>query len=134
LPAYLAVQAAAVLNPPNPSSPPRPHLLLTPEEESGGLFDTGTLLLTLMVLRLATSLAATQRAQRDAERHLELKRRQVATELSLLKAQINPHFFFNILNNIYALTLLDGEQARAALHRLSRMMRYVLYETPATRA
>jgi hypothetical protein len=43
-----------------------PHLLLTPEEESGGLFDTGTLLLTLMVLGLSTSLAATQRAQRDA--------------------------------------------------------------------
>ena len=55
----------------------------------------------------------------------------MATELSLLKAQINPHFFFNTLNNIYALTLLDGEQARAALHRLSRMMRYVLYESPA---
>ncbi|RZK30874.1 MAG: sensor histidine kinase, partial [Hymenobacter sp.] len=61
----------------------------------------------------------------------ELERRQVATELSLLKAQINPHFFFNTLNNIYALTLLDGERARAALHRLSRMMRYVLYETTA---
>ena len=57
--------------------------------------------------------------------------RQVATGLSLLKAQTNPHFFFNTLNNIYALTLIDGEQARAALHRLSRMMRYVLYETPA---
>jgi two-component system LytT family sensor kinase len=49
----------------------------------------------------------------------------------LLKAQINPHFFFNTLNNIYALMLLDADQARAALHRLSRMMRYVLYESPA---
>jgi two-component system LytT family sensor kinase len=131
VPELIARGREAVLNPPNPWSPPRPHLLLTPEEESGGLFDTGTLLLTLMVLGLATSLAATQRAQRDAERHLELKRRQVATELSLLQAHINPHFFFNTLNNIYALTLLDGEQARAALHRLSRMMRYVLYESPA---
>ncbi len=159
LPAYLAVNAVAVLvvlwahqqvetrlhvseliargreavmNPPNPWSAPRPHLLLTPEEESGGsLFNPSVLLLTLMVLGIATSLAAMQRAQRDAERHLELERRQVVTELSLLKAQINPHFFFNTLNNIYALTLIDGAQARAALHRLSRMMRYVLYETPA---
>ncbi|MFD1873998.1 sensor histidine kinase [Hymenobacter bucti] len=131
VPELIARGREAVMNPPNAWSSPRPHLLLTPEEESGGLFDTGTLLLTLMVLGLATSLAATQRGQRDAERHLELERRQVATELSLLKAQINPHFFFNTLNNIYALTLIDGEQARAALHRLSRMMRYVLYETPA---
>ena len=131
VPELVARGREAVLNPPNPWSSPRPHLLLTPEEESGGLFDTGTLLLTLMVLGIATSLAAMQRAQRDDERHLEMERRQVATELSLLKAQINPHFFFNTLNNIYALTLIDGEQARAALHRLSRMMRYVLYETPA---
>ncbi len=131
VPELLARGREAVLNPPSAWSAPRPHLLLSPEEESSGLFDTGTLLLTLMVLGIATSLAAMQRAQRDAERHLELERRQVATELSLLKAQINPHFFFNTLNNIYALTLLDGEQARAALHRLSRMMRYVLYETPA---
>ena len=130
VPELVALGREAVLNPPNPWSAPRPHLLLTPEEE-GGLFDTGTVLLTLMVLGIATSLAAMQRAQRDAERHIELERRQVATELSLLKAQINPHFFFNTLNNIYALTLIDGEQARAALHRLSRMMRYVLYETPA---
>ncbi|MGI4741882.1 MAG: sensor histidine kinase [Janthinobacterium lividum] len=131
VPELIARGREAVLNPPNPWSSPRPHLLLTPDEESGGLFNPSVLLLTLMVLGIATSLAATQRAQRDAERHLELERRQVATELSLLKAQINPHFFFNTLNNIYALTLIDGEQARAALHRLSRMMRYVLYETPA---
>ena len=131
VPELVARGREAVMNPPNPWSSPRPHLLLTPEEESDGVLNPSVLLLTLMVLGIATSLAATQRAQRDAERHLELERRQVATELSLLKAQINPHFFFNTLNNIYALTIIDGEQARAALHRLSRMMRYVLYETPA---
>lgn len=51
------------------------------------------------------------------------------SELSFLKAQLNPHVFINPLNNIYALTLLDVETAREALHRLSRMMRCVLYET-----
>ena len=65
-----------------------------------------------------------------AKYRLELERRQVATELSLLKVQINPDFFFSTLNNIYALTLLDADQARAALHRLLRMMRYVPYESP----
>jgi two-component system LytT family sensor kinase len=126
----VATAREAVLNPPNPWSAPRPHPLPGPEESSA-LVNPGVLLITLLVLGIATSMAAMQKGQRDAESRLELERRQVATELSLLKAQINPHFFFNTLNNIYALTLLDGEQARAALHRLSRMMRYVLYESPA---
>ncbi len=130
VPELVATAREAVLNPPNPWSGPRPHPLPGPEEGSA-LVNPGVLLLALLVLGLATSLAAMQKGQRDAESRLELERRQVATELSLLKAQINPHFFFNTLNNIYALTLLDGEQARAALHRLSRMMRYVLYESPA---
>ena len=130
VPALLAAAREAVLNPPNPWSGPRPNPLPGTEENTT-LVKPGVLLLTLLVLGIATILAALQKGQRDAESRLELERRQVATELSLLKAQINPHFFFNTLNNIYALTLLDGDQARAALHRLSRMMRYVLYESPA---
>ena len=132
VPELVARGREAVMDPPNPWSAPRPHFVPGPAEAEGSaLFDAGVLLLVLMVLGLAASLAAMQKAQRDAELRQELERRQVATELSLLKAQINPHFFFNTLNNIYALTIVDGEQARAALHRLSRMMRYVLYETPA---
>ncbi|MGI4883639.1 MAG: sensor histidine kinase [Janthinobacterium lividum] len=131
VPELVARAREAVLDPPNPWSAPRPHFLPGPEDAGGGLFNPGVLLLALMVLGLATSLAAMQKAQRAAESRAELERQQVATELSLLKAQINPHFFFNTLNNIYALTLLDGAQARVALHRLSRMMRYVLYESPA---
>jgi hypothetical protein len=93
-------------------------------------FEPAMLLATLLVVGLGTSVAAVQRGQYDAQLRGALEQEKLATELSLLKAQINPHFFFNTLNNIYALTLLDGERARAALHRLSRMMRYVLYETP----
>ena len=130
VPELVAAAREAVLNPPNPWSGPRPHPLPGPEERSP-LLSPNVLLLSLLVLGIASSLAAMQKGQRDAESRLELERRQVATELSLLKAQINPHFFFNTLNNIYALTLLDAEQARTALHRLSRMMRYVLYESPA---
>ncbi|MGN6639267.1 MAG: sensor histidine kinase, partial [Mucilaginibacter sp.] len=54
---------------------------------------------------------------------------KVTSELSFLKAQINPHFFFNTLNNIYALTVVDAEVAGKAIHQLSRMMRYLLYDT-----
>ena len=83
----------------------------------------------LLVMGVSTSMALLQKWQTDANLRLALEQAKTTSELSFLKAQINPHFFFNTLNNIYALTLLDVETAREALHRLSRMMRYVLYET-----
>ena len=88
------------------------------------------LLTTMFVLGISTSITVVQKWQNDAQiRQNAGAAARAASELSVLKAQINPHFFFNTLNNIYALTLLDGEQARTAIHRLSRMMRYVLYDT-----
>lgn len=92
-------------------------------------FDLYGLLITLGILGVSTSMAAVQKWQKDAQIRLALEQEKLASELSLLKAQINPHFFFNTLNNIYALTLIDTDTAREAIHRLSRMMRYVLYET-----
>lgn len=83
----------------------------------------------LLVLGISTSLAMLQKWQTETTLRLALEQAKTVSELSFLKAQINPHFFFNTLNNIYALTLIDTETAREALHRLSRMMRYVLYET-----
>ena len=84
---------------------------------------------TTLVLAISTSVAMGQKWQDDALLRTALEQAKTTSELSFLKAQINPHFFFNTLNNIYALTLIDVETAREALHRLSRMMRYVLYET-----
>ncbi|MFD1469347.1 sensor histidine kinase [Hymenobacter caeli] len=94
-------------------------------------FDAMGALITLLVLGISTSVAVVQRWQQEAQGRAALEQQRISSELASLKAQINPHFFFNTLNNIYALTLLDGEEARAAIHRLSRMMRYVLYETAA---
>ena len=95
----------------------------------GPRIDTMGLLTTMFVLGISTSITVVQKWQHDAQIRQTLEQQRVSSELSVLKAQINPHFFFNTLNNIYALTLLDGEQARVAIHRLSRMMRYVLYDT-----
>jgi two-component system LytT family sensor kinase len=50
------------------------------------------------------------------------------TELKLLKSQINPHFLFNALNNIYALSVIDSNQTQQSISYLSNMLRYVLYE------
>jgi hypothetical protein len=92
-------------------------------------FDTFTFLYSLLAVGASTSLTVVQKWQKDAQIREQLEQEKVSSELSFLKAQINPHFFFNTLNNIYALTMIDVENAREALHRLSRMMRYVLYET-----
>lgn len=57
-----------------------------------------------------------------------LKAEKSKTELSLLRTQINPHFFFNTLNNLYALTLTNSDKAPEVILKLSDMMRYTIYE------
>ena len=49
-------------------------------------------------------------------------------ELKLLKSQINPHFLFNSLNNIYTLAGIDSNKTQKSIINLSDMLRYVLYE------
>jgi len=54
------------------------------------------------------------------------------TELDSLKSQINPHFFFNTLNNLYSLSLSNSEKAPEAILKLSELMRYVIYDASKT--
>jgi sensor histidine kinase YesM len=93
-------------------------------------FIDGILLMTtLLVMGVSTSLAVIQRWQTDARLRDAVEKQNISSELALLKAQINPHFFFNTLNNIYALSYTNVEESREATLTLSRMMRYLLYET-----
>ncbi len=50
------------------------------------------------------------------------------SELKFLKMQINPHFLFNSLNNIYALSISNSEKTPESIHSLSEMLRYVIYD------
>lgn len=59
---------------------------------------------------------------------LTLERQKLQTELNMLKSQIHPHFLFNTLNNIYALTLNKSDEAPEMLVRLSEILHYLLYE------
>jgi sensor histidine kinase YesM len=95
-------------------------------------FDIYMISTTALVLGIGTSITAIQKWQKDKQVHQELEQDRITSELSFLKAQINPHFFFNTLNNIYALTHVNAETSRKAIHQLSRMMRYVLYDTQNT--
>lgn len=59
----------------------------------------------------------------------ELINKRQSGELALLKSQVNPHFLFNTLNNIYSLVYQKSEEAPEAVMKFSSIMRYVLYET-----
>ncbi len=95
----------------------------------GRPIDRPTIIISTLVLGVGTSITAIQKWQKDKQKREELEKDKVTSELSFLKAQINPHFFFNTLNNIYALTQVDANEAGKAIHQLSRMMRYLLYGT-----
>lgn len=59
----------------------------------------------------------------------EMVNQTQTSELALLRSQVNPHFFFNTLNNIYSLVCKKSPEAPEAIMRLSAIMRYMLYDT-----
>jgi len=59
---------------------------------------------------------------------IRLKDEKAKTELLHLKSQVNPHFFFNMLNNLYGLVDKDSKKAQELILKLSDMMRYSIYE------
>lgn len=61
-----------------------------------------------------------------------LEQQKTNAELTALKAQLNPHFLFNSLNNIYSLALYQDEKTPDALLQLSQCLRYVLYDCTTT--
>ena len=63
------------------------------------------------------------------KRQKELEKEKLNSELALLKNQISPHFFFNTLNNIYSLISINTKDSQNAVLKLSKLMRYLLYES-----
>lgn len=80
------------------------------------------------LLKLSKSWFAISELQR---RLLATEKEKVQIELKALKAQINPHFFFNTLNGIYSMSLARDERLPASVLQLSQLMRYFLYESGA---
>lgn len=67
-------------------------------------------------------------ANQKTKEAILLRSEKLETEMKLLKSQINPHFLFNALNNIYSLSYLKPEKTPDNLLKLSEMLRYMLYE------
>ena len=66
------------------------------------------------------------RLQKRELYHQKLEKDKINTELKLLKAQINPHFLFNALNNIFSLSYMKSDKAPESVLKLSGMLRYVI--------
>ncbi|MDP5170350.1 MAG: histidine kinase [Bacteroidia bacterium] len=76
----------------------------------------------------SSAIEITVNAQRQARAAIHLQKEKLESEVKWLRWQTNPHFLFNALNNIYALTIMKSDQAPEHLMQLSEMLRYMLYE------
>ncbi len=77
---------------------------------------------------IATGIQMTMKWQAAESARHEAEAARTAAELKNLRAQINPHFLLNTLNNIYALTAIDQQRAQQTIMELSKLLRHVLYD------
>lgn len=87
---------------------------------------------SLLVLTVSGGLKMTREWFRNERLKNEMENEKMASELALLKSQINPHSLFNNLNSIYSLAIKKSEDAPKAIVKLSEMMRYMLYDSAAS--
>lgn len=80
----------------------------------------------IFVVLLGTAVKVLKEGIKERIQIHEIKSQQLESELALLKSQIDPHFFFNTLNNLYALSLMKSEQVPGVILKLSELMRYIL--------
>lgn len=87
-----------------------------------------TFLDTIFILGIAVAIKLYNMQLEGKAREQQLVQEKLESELQFLRAQTNPHFLFNTLNNIYALARRESPQAAAVLLRLSKLLRFMLYE------
>lgn len=96
---------------------------------SDGLRLTSFIAISVLLMGSALGLRLSEELSKKDKQQKELEKQQLTSTLEMLRNQVSPHFFFNTLNNIYALTALDPKLSGEAILKLSRLMRYLLYES-----
>jgi len=86
-------------------------------------------LISVIITGFSVGLRVIEKHSASEKRQKELEKEKLNSELAFLKNQVSPHFFFNTLNNIYSLIAVDIESAQQAVLKLSKLMRYLLYES-----
>jgi len=84
---------------------------------------------SILISGFAMGLAVMEKLKENEKKQKELEKEKLNSELAFLKNQVSPHFFFNTLNNIYSLIGIDGPTAQDSVLKLSKLMRYLLYES-----
>jgi len=135
-----------------PSPPPKvlqadKQLMLPPYSYPGGVDQFGSLrpdqprqprpippfanflILSILIVGFDTGLRLVLRWIEVENEKVRLEKENLDTQLILLRKQVSPRFFMNTLNNIHSLVDINAEEAKEAIIKLSRMMRYLLYET-----
>jgi two-component system, LytTR family, sensor kinase len=118
--AYLRIQLNGLLPPVTPAA-----ILF----KSGKAFWGGALMSNLLAVLLSTFYQVLEIRFRKESQQKAIINQQNEAQLQFLRAQINPHFLFNTLNNIYALAVARSEKTPQMVLRLSELLRYVVYET-----
>ena len=82
----------------------------------------------LLVIALAIALKLNEKWTKWKKKEEQMIAERNESELKNLKNQLNPHFLFNTLNNIYSLIAISPTKAQETVHELSHLLRYVLYD------
>jgi LytS/YehU family sensor histidine kinase len=86
------------------------------------------LMYSLLIIGVDTGLLFSKKWYENEENKHLLETKNAEIQLDMLRNQVSPHFFMNTLNNIYALIDCDTPKAKEAVMKLSKLMRYMLYE------
>ncbi|MBT3383740.1 MAG: histidine kinase [Prolixibacteraceae bacterium] len=86
-------------------------------------------LISILVVGFNAAIKLTIKWQDEEQKNKELEKEKLQTELAFLKNQVSPHFFMNTLNNIHALIDINSEDAKNSIIKLSKLMRYLLYDS-----
>ncbi|WP_131537716.1 sensor histidine kinase [Pedobacter nototheniae] len=87
--------------------------------------DIISLFIFVMIIGISLSTSTVQRWQNTEQKVVKAEAEKATAELSFLKAQINPHFLFNTLNNIYTQSVINSKHTSESIMKLSNIMRYV---------
>jgi hypothetical protein len=87
--------------------------------------DVISLFIFMMIIGLSIATSTVERWQSAESKVVKAEAEKATAELSFLKAQINPHFLFNTLNNIYTQSVINSEHTSESIMKLSNIMRYV---------
>ena len=83
----------------------------------------------LTIVSIATGIKMFLLAYRYQERQAALEKEKLTAEMNFLKAQVNPHFLFNALNNIYGLSVIGSQKASEMIWTLSEFLRHNIYKS-----